>query len=60
MAELVFVVDVAVFAIVIAGVASLLGEGVKRRDSLFSQRYRSRVCERKRDIRGPDVGPPNK
>jgi hypothetical protein len=36
MAELVFVVDVAVFAIVVAGVVSPLGGGVKRTDSLFS------------------------
>jgi hypothetical protein len=59
MAELVLVVDVAVFAIVIAGVASQLGRGVRRRDSPFPQRYRSRVCEGRRDIRGSDVGPPN-
>jgi hypothetical protein len=59
MAELVLVVDVAVFAIVIAGVASQLGRGVRRRDSPFPQRSRSRVCEGRRDIRASDVGPPN-
>jgi hypothetical protein len=52
MASVMFVVDLAVFVIVIACVVSLLGGSGKRRDRPSSPRWHSYVDETERDIHG--------
>ena len=56
MANLIFFVDLVVFAMVITCAASLLQDDSKRRRGLSSQRCCSYACKAERNIRGTQCG----